>query len=132
MSPQVARRLGKLLRINFKRMVYVHTRLKNKKRVFWTGNKNEGWVYQPISMHLCEAPRPSTACAKAHNRSVLVPLALSIAFKMVYPHFTSSLQYFMGPLVNAVVHGILSLFFRRGRPPATQRCLLEKIPGRSI
>jgi len=76
---------------------------------------------------ICEDPCPTTLCAKAHNLSVLVPLALSIAFKMVYQHFMSSLQYFMASFVNGSVHGILNLFLQPVPSSALWRHLLEEI-----
>ena len=125
MSPQVTRILGRLLRSIFKRMKYVPTSLKNI-RFFWTANKMKVG-FMSLFTCICKDPNPTTLRAKAHNLPVLVPLALSIAFKMVYQHFMSSLQYFVASFVNGIVHGILNLFLQPVLPSVIWRYLLEEI-----
>lgn len=101
--------VGKVAEKLFQKHEICTYKFKKYKKIFWTENKM-GVGLMSLFTFICEDPCPTTLCAKAHNLSVLVPLALSITFKMVYQHFMSNLQYFMESFVNGSVHGILNLF----------------------
>lgn len=120
----VRRRLGRLLRINFKRIKYVPTSLKYIKW-FMDPEQNEGWVhYQFICISLCEYWSSTTPCATSGTGV----FGSSNSIRNGPPTFMSRSQYISWDhLLMGYVCGALNLFLQPMLPSAILRNLLGEI-----